>query len=241
MTVKDNPVLGRFELEEKGLIAFAIYRRDGSNFVIPHVEAPPSLRGAGTAGRLMTGIVELARDKGFKIVPTCSYARLWFRRHKDAAAVLAGLKDGTLDCIATDHAPHTMAAKAQDLAAAPSGFTGSETALPILMAMVNAGLLTISEFVTHLTVTAARVFNLPGAVWRPRTGLAGCRRPQMVNSAGARPLRAGEGRRTFALGPGRRSRPPLFEVAWICVPGGKSARTRAAEAGGSTTRSAAPI
>jgi predicted GNAT family acetyltransferase len=89
MTVKDNVVLGRFELEEKGLIAFAVYRRDGSALVIPHVEAPPSLRGTGTAGRLMTGIVELARTRGFKIVPTCSYARLWFRRHKDAADDLA--------------------------------------------------------------------------------------------------------------------------------------------------------
>ena len=88
MTVKDNHVLKRFELEEEGLIAFASYRRDGSTFVIPHVEAPPSLRGAGTAGRLMAGIVELARDEGFKIVPTCTYARLWFRRHKDAADVL---------------------------------------------------------------------------------------------------------------------------------------------------------
>lgn len=89
MTVTDNLSSKRFELEEKGLVAFAIYRRDGSNVVIPHVEAPPSLRGAGTAGRLMNGIVELARTKGFKITPTCSYARLWFRRNQDAADVLA--------------------------------------------------------------------------------------------------------------------------------------------------------
>ncbi len=54
--------------------------------------------------------------------------------------MLAGLKDGTLDCIATDHAPHTMAEKAQDLATAPSGFTASETALPLLMEMVQGGL-----------------------------------------------------------------------------------------------------
>ena len=88
MTVKDNPSRGRFELEEKGLIAFAEYRRAGGNVVIPHVEAPPSLRGTGTAARLMAGIVDLARSEGFKITPTCSYARLWFRRHEDAADVL---------------------------------------------------------------------------------------------------------------------------------------------------------
>jgi len=88
MTVKDNPSRGRFELEEKGLIAFAEYRRAGGNVVIPHVEAPPALRGTGTVARLMAGIVDLARSEGFKITPTCSYARLWFRRHEDAADVL---------------------------------------------------------------------------------------------------------------------------------------------------------
>jgi uncharacterized protein len=89
MTVKDNPARGRFELEENGLMAFAIYRRDGQHIVIPHVEAAPALRGTGTADRLMTGIVALARAEGFRITPTCSYARIWFRRHKDAADVLA--------------------------------------------------------------------------------------------------------------------------------------------------------
>ena len=88
MTVKDNVALSRFELEERGLIAFANYRRSGGHVVIPHVEAPPPLRGSGTADRLMTGIVRLARIEGLKITPTCSYARLWFRRHRDAADVL---------------------------------------------------------------------------------------------------------------------------------------------------------
>jgi hypothetical protein len=89
MTVRDNPPLSRFELEEKGLVAFANYRRSGEVVVIPHVEAAPALRGSGTAHRLMSGIVELARREHFKIAPTCSYARLWFRRHRDAADVLA--------------------------------------------------------------------------------------------------------------------------------------------------------
>ena len=89
MTLTDNTALQRFELEESGLIAFANYRRSGQQVVIPHVEAPPALRGTGTAGRLMTALVERARAEGFKITPTCSYAALWFRQHKDAADVLA--------------------------------------------------------------------------------------------------------------------------------------------------------
>ena len=90
MSVNDNVERSRFELEERGLIVFANYRRTGQRVVIPHVEAPPSLRGSGAADRLMSGIVTLARARGFKIAPTCSYARLWFRRHRDAADVLDG-------------------------------------------------------------------------------------------------------------------------------------------------------
>ena len=88
MTLTDNTALQRFELEEKGLVAFANYRRSGRQVVIPHVEAPPALRGTGTAGRLMTALVEKARTDGFKITPTCTYAALWFRQHKDAQDVL---------------------------------------------------------------------------------------------------------------------------------------------------------
>jgi predicted GNAT family acetyltransferase len=89
MNVFDNQKQGRFELEENGEVAFATYRRHGLHVVIPHVESPPALRGKGTAGRLMAGIVELARAEGFRITPTCSYAFAWFHRHRDAQDVLA--------------------------------------------------------------------------------------------------------------------------------------------------------
>jgi len=89
MPVTDNRDASRFELEENGLTAFASYSRNHLHVVIPHVEAPPALRGHGTAGRLMEGIVALARAEGFKITPTCSYAFAWFKRHKDAQDVLA--------------------------------------------------------------------------------------------------------------------------------------------------------
>ena len=77
--VTDNRDYRRFELVENGQTAFANYARNGLHVVIPHVEAPPALRGHGTAGRLMEGIVERARAEGFKITPTCSYAFAWFK------------------------------------------------------------------------------------------------------------------------------------------------------------------
>lgn len=87
-TVTDNPERQRFELIENGLTAFANYRRRGNVLVIPHVEAPPALRGHGTADRLMRGLAERARTDGFKITPVCSYAALWFRRHGEYSDVL---------------------------------------------------------------------------------------------------------------------------------------------------------
>jgi len=87
--VRDNTVQSRFEIEENGLVAFATYRRAGDTVTIPHVEAPPALRGKGTAGRLMEGVTVLARERGLKILPRCPYAAAWFRRHPDARDVLA--------------------------------------------------------------------------------------------------------------------------------------------------------
>ena len=89
-----NPVVddrdhNRFELTENGHVAFADYRRKGDVVVIPHVEAPEALRGAGAAGRLMEGIVAHARAEGFKIVPSCPYAAVWFQRHPAESDLLA--------------------------------------------------------------------------------------------------------------------------------------------------------
>ncbi len=85
----DNVALSRFELEEQGQVAFADYRRRGDILVIPHVESPAELRGAGTAGRLMQGLLALARLRGEKVTPLCSYAAAYIRRHKEWQDLLA--------------------------------------------------------------------------------------------------------------------------------------------------------
>ncbi len=88
-TVRDNPVKSRFELEEEGEIAFADYRRSGGALIIPHVEAPAALRGKGTAGRLMSGALDLIREQGLKVVPSCPYAAAFIQRHKGYQDLLA--------------------------------------------------------------------------------------------------------------------------------------------------------
>lgn len=80
---RDNAARNRFELEVDGQVAFADYRRQPGRLVIPHVEAPPALRGTGAAGRLMEGVLAHARAEGLKVVPTCNYADAYIRRHKE--------------------------------------------------------------------------------------------------------------------------------------------------------------
>ncbi len=81
----DNLEAGRFETTEKGQVVFADYRRAPGRLYIDHVEAPPSLRGAGAAGRLMQAIVAQAAAEQREIVPLCSYAAHWLRRRGGTA------------------------------------------------------------------------------------------------------------------------------------------------------------
>jgi predicted GNAT family acetyltransferase len=88
--VTDNVQANRFELVEAGQTAFADYVRRDGGLVIPHVEAPVGLQGTGAAGRLMEGVVALARAEGAKITPQCPYAAAWMRRHPEHADLVSG-------------------------------------------------------------------------------------------------------------------------------------------------------
>lgn len=80
-TVHDRPERSRFELEEAGAVAYADYRREDGRLVVAYVYAPPELRGSGAAGRLMEGVLAVAREQGLKVLPLCGYAAAYMRRH----------------------------------------------------------------------------------------------------------------------------------------------------------------
>jgi uncharacterized protein len=84
----DNTERQRFEASENGHLVFADYRLRGEVHVLTHVEADPALRGTGAAARLMEAIVAHARAHGLKLLPRCSYAVIWFRRHPEAGDLL---------------------------------------------------------------------------------------------------------------------------------------------------------
>ncbi|HEY0809931.1 MAG TPA: amidohydrolase family protein, partial [Longimicrobiales bacterium] len=89
------------------------------------------------------------------------------RSEGDRDAVIQGLVDGTLDVIATDHAPHHYDEKEQAFEDAPFGLVGLETALGIVLTHIFAKkLLSLTEIVDRMSCAPARAFNLPGGTLR---------------------------------------------------------------------------
>ncbi len=81
------------------------------------------------------------------------------RAKADVDAIIEGLKDGTLDAIATDHAPHATEEKLQEFESAPFGVVGLETAWPLAYALVGSGMLTLEEVVAKLTIHPATIIK----------------------------------------------------------------------------------
>ena len=90
------------------------------------------------------------------------------REASDLTAVVAGLADGTIDAIATDHAPHHADEKAVDFDSAPFGIVGLETAVSVVHdRFVARGRLPLDRFVSLFSAGPARVFGLPGGTLAP--------------------------------------------------------------------------
>ncbi len=93
-------------------------------------------------------------DTRFKMNPP-------LRSVADREAVVDGLKDGTLDCIATDHAPHAYHEKEQEFDRAPFGITGLETALPLAITVLHGHFkMPLARLVQLMSTTPARLFRL---------------------------------------------------------------------------------
>ena len=85
------------------------------------------------------------------------------RTEKDRQAIIRGLQDGTIDLIATDHAPHSQEEKSRPLTEAPSGITGLETALGLgITSLVKPGHLTLMQLLEKMTANPAALYHLPG-------------------------------------------------------------------------------
>lgn len=83
------------------------------------------------------------------------------RTQRDVDVVLEGLRDGTIDAIATDHAPHTPSEKALGMKDAPNGIIGLETCVPLVLTyLVEAGHLTLTEVISKLSYIPAKIVGI---------------------------------------------------------------------------------
>jgi dihydroorotase len=100
-------------------------------------------------------------DSNFKMSPP-------LRTKADADAVLAGLKDGTLSVLATDHAPHAPEKKERELDQAPNGIVGLETFLPLCVThLIGPGHLTWPQMLAKMTVNPAAVLGIDRGTLKP--------------------------------------------------------------------------
>jgi len=90
------------------------------------------------------------------------------RTKHDTEALLEGLVDGTIDCIATDHAPHALSEKEGEFERAANGIVGLETAVALLLdRLVRPGALSLAVLVSRLSRDPARLLDLPGGTLSP--------------------------------------------------------------------------
>jgi len=93
-------------------------------------------------------------DTNFKVNPP-------LRSMRDVEAIIQGLKEGVIDVIATDHAPHSSLEKDVEFDYASPGIVGLETALPLALRLVNEGVLSMAGFVEKCSLNPARILGIP--------------------------------------------------------------------------------
>jgi len=140
----------------------------GCHYHVCHISTKASVRvvrDAKKAGIRVTAEVSphhlLLADTDIPSLDTNYKMNPPLRGTEDRKALIEGLLDGTIDFIATDHAPHTAEEKAQSMQLAPFGIVGLETAFPLLYTnFVKTGVMTLNQLIDYLTIKPAKAFNL---------------------------------------------------------------------------------
>ncbi len=109
----------------------------------------------------------LLTDEAVRVSGTLAKVNPPLRSAADRAAIREGLRDGTLDAIATDHAPHSQTDKEAEFGAAASGFTGLETSLGLCLRLVADGVLTLPSLIERMTIQPARILRIAKGTLAP--------------------------------------------------------------------------
>jgi dihydroorotase len=141
----------------------------GARYHVAHVSAAASVRLVRDARRRGLPVTAEVTPHHFTLTEeaiasgdTSTRVNPPLRTADDRDAIWEALADGTLDCIATDHAPHAPADKAGGLQQAAPGLVGLETALALGLRLVAAGVLSLEKLIAAMTSGPARAFGLPG-------------------------------------------------------------------------------
>lgn len=140
----------------------------GASVNIQHISSGVSVELVRMAKKLGAKVYAEATPQHFSLTEEAvlekgSLARVNppLRTEEDRIKIIEGLKDGTIDMIATDHAPHSKEEKAKDIKTAPSGMIGLETALALgITNLVREGHLTMEQMLEKLTINPARLYHL---------------------------------------------------------------------------------
>lgn len=174
---KELGLAGAPALAEEVLVArdCLLALETGASVVIQHVSSAVSVELLRTMKALGTKVYaevtphhfslqeEILLEKG-----TVAKVNPPIRTEEDRRALIQGLRDGTIDGIATDHAPHTAEEKARGWEKAPSGMIGLETALALgITKLVEPGYLSLSRLIEKMTLAPARFLGLEGGRLAP--------------------------------------------------------------------------
>ena len=141
----------------------------GARYHVAHISTAASVRAVREAKRRGLPVTAEVTPHHLTLtdVACCSYDTSTkcappLRSEADRQALREALADGTIDCIATDHAPHATQDKQLEFDQAAFGMIGLETALGLGLKLVDDKVLTLPTLIRRLTVGAARIFDLPG-------------------------------------------------------------------------------
>lgn len=166
-----SPVQAEIRLVERDCL---LAGETGAKVNIQHISAAGSVEAVRRAKARGANVTAEAAPHHFTLTEeavlafgTCAKMNPPLRTEADRQAVIAGLCDGTIDMIATDHAPHSEEEKARPITEAPSGIIGLETALALgITELVEPGYLSLMELMEKMSRNPARLygFDYPGIV-----------------------------------------------------------------------------
>ena len=164
-------IYGSPSIAEESLVArdCLLALRSGAQVVIQHISSGQSVELVRTFKAMGANLHAEATPHHFTLTDEAvlkygSLAKMNppLRTEKDRLAIIEGLKDGTIDLIATDHAPHSTEEKSRPITQTPSGIIGLETSLALgITSLVRPGHLTLSQLIKKMTINPANLYHLP--------------------------------------------------------------------------------